>query len=51
VHGGSKSYQAYVRDQVLPFVAQRYRTDEQRRIFLGHSYGSLLGTQILLSEP
>lgn len=51
VHGGSKAYQAYVRDQVLPFAAQRYRTDEKRRIFLGHSYGSLLGTQILLSEP
>ncbi len=51
VHGQAKTYQTYVRDQVLPFVAQRYRTDEKRRIFLGHSYGSLLGMQILLSEP
>lgn len=51
VHGQAKAYQTYVRNQVLPFVAQRYRTDEKRRIFLGHSYGSLLGMQILLSEP
>ena len=51
LHGQGKAYQTYVRDQVLPFVAQRYRTDEKRRILLGHSYGSLLGMQILLSEP
>lgn len=51
VHGEAKAYQSYIRDRVLPFVAQRYRTDEKRRIFLGHSYGSLLGMQILFSEP
>ncbi|MDY4297359.1 MULTISPECIES: alpha/beta hydrolase-fold protein [unclassified Xanthomonas] len=50
-HGGSSTYIAYLRDQVLPFVAQHYRTDEARRLFLGHSYGGLLGTQILLSTP
>lgn len=51
VHGEAAAYVAYLRDQVLPFVAKRYRTDESRRLFLGHSYGSLLGTQILLREP
>ncbi len=51
VHGQAAPYITYLRDQVLPFVAQRYRTDEQQRLFLGHSYGSLLGTQILLSQP
>ncbi|MBO9830576.1 alpha/beta hydrolase [Xanthomonas sp. A2111] len=50
-HGHAGAYIAYLRDQVLPFVAQRYRTDEARRLFLGHSYGGLLGTQILLSTP
>ncbi|WP_440985516.1 alpha/beta hydrolase [Xanthomonas sontii] len=50
-HGGSSTYIAYLRGQVLPFVAQHYRTDEARRLFLGHSYGGLLGTQILLSSP
>jgi len=51
VHGQAAPYITYLRGQVLPFVAQRYRTDEQQRLFLGHSYGSLLGTQILLSQP
>lgn len=51
VHGGGAAHAAYLRDQVLPFVARRLRTDETQRLFLGHSYGALLGTQILLSEP
>ncbi len=50
-HGKASDYIGYLRDQVLPFVAQRYRTDERRRLYLGHSYGGLLGTQILLSTP
>lgn len=51
VHGGGAAYATYLREQVLPFVARRYRSDEQRRLFLGHSYGALLGTQILLTQP
>ena len=51
IHGKGDAYAVYLRDQVLPFVAKRYRTDENRRLFLGHSYGSLLGAQILLTEP
>lgn len=51
VHGGGEAYLTYLQEQVLPFVAQRYRTDEGRRLFLGHSYGALLGTQILFSRP
>ena len=51
VHGMGDAYIAYLRDRVLPFVADRYRTAESERYYLGHSYGALLGTQILLSEP
>ena len=51
VHGQGDAYMAYLRDQVFPFVATRYRTDEHVRIFLGHSYGGLLGTQIMLTHP
>jgi len=49
--GQAAAYQEYLRDQVLPFVAGRYRTDEGRRLFLGHSYGGLLGAHILLTDP
>ena len=51
VHGGGAAYQTYLRDQVLPFVARRYRTDSHQNLFLGHSYGALLGAQILFTEP
>ncbi len=51
IHGNGGTYQAYLRDQVKPFIAQRYRTDPKRALFLGHSYGSLLGAQILFTDP
>lgn len=51
VHGGGAAYQTYVRDQVLPFVEDRFHADPARRVFMGHSYGSLLGAQILFTQP
>ncbi|MET4577442.1 alpha/beta hydrolase [Ottowia thiooxydans] len=51
VHGQARAYQQYLRDQVKPFITARYRADPARAIFLGHSYGALLGTQILFTEP
>lgn len=51
VHGKADAYITYLRDEVIGFVASRYRTDEARRMLLGHSYGSLLGAQILFTEP
>ena len=51
VHGHGPAYQAYLRDRVMPFIAQRYRTDPRRALFLGHSYGALLGAQILFTDP
>lgn len=51
VHGVAAPYITYLREKVLPFVAGRYRTDESRRLLLGHSYGALLGSQILFTDP
>lgn len=51
VHGGGKAYQQYLKDNVLPFMDAKFRTDPSQRVFMGHSYGALLGTQILLTEP
>jgi uncharacterized protein len=51
VHGQSAAYQSYLRDQVKPFVAGRYRVDPSRTMFLGHSYGALLGLQIMFTDP
>lgn len=49
--GGGVAYQAYLKTQALPFIEDRFRADPERRILLGHSYGGLLGAQILFSEP
>ncbi len=51
VHGGAAAYADYVRTQVLPFVDGRFRTDPKRRVYMGHSYGGLLGAHILFTQP
>lgn len=50
IHGQARAYQQYLRDEVKPFITARYRTDPAKAIYLGHSYGALLGTQILFTE-
>lgn len=51
VHGQGPDYQVYLREQVKPFIEGRFRVDPARSALLGHSYGALLGVQILLSDP
>lgn len=51
IHGRGPAYQAYLKSEVLPFVEGRFRADPARRVLLGHSYGGLLGAQILFTEP
>jgi uncharacterized protein len=51
LHGGGPAYQTYLRDQALPFIEGRYRADPAKRILLGHSYGGLLGAQVLFTQP
>lgn len=50
-YGGAEAYQRYLRQTVLPYVEGRFRADSKRRIYLGHSYGGLLGVRVLLTEP
>jgi predicted alpha/beta superfamily hydrolase len=51
VHGEGPAYQAYLKTQAIPFVEDRFRADPARRVLLGHSYGGLLGAQILFTDP
>jgi len=50
-HGESLRYRNYIRDVVIPFVDGKWRTRTDKRVYVGHSYGGLLGAQILLTEP
>lgn len=49
--GEAASYGRYLTGEVLPFIARHYRADMGRKIFVGHSYGSLLGLQMMLDAP
>lgn len=49
--GEAEGYRRFLASDVLPLVASHYRADMGRSVFVGHSYGSLLGTHILLSSP
>ncbi|MFC5743120.1 alpha/beta hydrolase [Dyella tabacisoli] len=51
VYGEAEAYRKFIADEVFPFVAKNYRVDMHRKIFSGHSYGGLLGVQMLLTEP
>lgn len=49
--GEAGAYGRFIATEVFPLVAARYRADMRRKIFVGHSYGSLLGLQVLLTRP
>ena len=49
--GEAKAYGQFISGEVFPFIASNYRVNMQRKVFIGHSYGSLLGLQLLLTEP
>ncbi|ATQ43153.1 alpha/beta hydrolase [Caulobacter mirabilis] len=51
VHGQGAAYADYVVSQALPFVDGKFRTDPARRVYMGHSYGALLGAQVLFTKP
>ena len=51
LHGEGPVYQAYLKTRALPFIEDRFRADPARRVLLGHSYGGLLGAQILFTDP
>ena len=51
VYGQGAAYLDFLVQDVIPLVDSRYRSDPKRRIYVGHSYGSLLGLQALLDRP
>jgi hypothetical protein len=49
--GEADAYGRFIAADVFPMIAASYRADMNRKVFVGHSYGSLLGLQMLLSRP
>jgi len=50
-HGEAEGYRRFIATDVFPLIAKHYRADMSRKIFVGHSYGSLLGLHMLFTEP
>lgn len=49
--GEAGAYGRFIAGEVFPLVAAHYRADMGRKAFVGHSYGSLLGLEVLLTRP
>ena len=49
--GEAAAYGRFIATEVFPAIAARYRADMRRKAFVGHSYGSLLGIELLLTTP
>lgn len=49
--GQAAQYVQFLAREVLPYLAVHYRVNDTKKIFVGHSYGGLLGAYLLLKEP
>jgi predicted alpha/beta superfamily hydrolase len=49
--GGAPRYQRWLRDEVLPFLDEGYRTRPGARVVVGHSLSALFGLYCLCTAP
>lgn len=50
-YGQASAYLDFLVRDVFPMLEAKYRIDPNRRIYVGHSYGSLLGLEALFNQP
>lgn len=50
-YGEGAAYSRYVTQQVMPYLLKNWPVDAKHTVFVGHSFGALLGSQILLQAP
>ncbi len=49
--GGASAFQRFLKNELLPFVAERYRTDENRRVLFGQSLGGQFAVYSAMTDP
>lgn len=49
--GHAREYVEFIADQVIPLLQKNYRIDQANKVFVGHSFGGLLGSYILVNRP
>jgi predicted alpha/beta superfamily hydrolase len=48
--GGAEMFRSFISDQVVPYMESHFPVSKDRT-FIGHSYGGLFGTYVMLTEP
>ena len=47
--GGGRTFRQFLTDELVPFIDRTYRTDSTKRALVGHSYGGLFTTWVMLT--
>jgi predicted alpha/beta superfamily hydrolase len=51
VSGGGPKFRSFIAGDLIPLIDRRFRTRPGDRTIIGHSYGGLFATYVLLTEP
>lgn len=51
VSGGAPKFKAFMASELFPFIERNFAADPNDRTIVGHSYGGLFATYLLLTEP
>ncbi len=51
VSGGAAKFRSFIATELVPMIEKRFRADRNDRTIIGHSYGGLFATYVLLTEP
>jgi uncharacterized protein len=51
VSGGGPKFRSFIAGELAPFIERNYRADPNDRAIIGHSYGGLFATYVMLTEP
>lgn len=49
--GGADKFAAFIKDELQPFIQQRYGAGKSDRTLVGHSFGGLFASYVLLTQP
>ncbi len=50
-YGEAAAFRDYIEREVFPLIANQYRADMQRKVYVGHSFGGLFGAFVLVTKP
>lgn len=49
--GGAPELMAFIKQELLPYMDEHFRTDPENRMLMGYSFGGLFGCYVLFHDP